>query len=131
MVEEDGKVLLKERKIKNNSSIVQRLQSHSPYLHKLLIMTDNQLHFYNAKTKLNLAQLQAVETIEGPVMVLAGPGTGKTQVLATRIGQILTETDMQASNILCLTFSNAGVESMEKRLVSLLGNIGEAIEVHP
>lgn len=93
-------------------------------------MTDHQFQFNNAKNKLNLAQLQAVETIEGPVMVLAGPGTGKTQVLATRIGQILTETDMQASNILCLTFSNAGVESMEKRLVSLLGNVGEEIEVH-
>ncbi len=110
--------------------IVQRLQSPFPYLHKFSIMSDSQFHFNNAKSKLNVAQLQAVETIEGPVMVLAGPGTGKTEVLATRIGQILTETDMQASNILCLTFSNAGVESMEKRLAKLLGKTGEEIEVH-
>jgi DNA helicase-2/ATP-dependent DNA helicase PcrA len=93
-------------------------------------MNTIQSPFQNAKAKLNAAQLQAVETIEGPVMVLAGPGTGKTEVLATRIGQILTETDMQASNILCLTFSNAGVESMEKRLQKLLGKTGEEIEVH-
>jgi len=93
-------------------------------------MNTIQSPFNTAKAKLNAAQLQAVETIEGPVMVLAGPGTGKTEVLATRIGQILTETDMQASNILCLTFSNAGVESMEKRLQKLLGKTGEEIEVH-
>jgi DNA helicase-2/ATP-dependent DNA helicase PcrA len=93
-------------------------------------MSDSKSHFNTAKSKLNAAQLQAVVSIEGPVMVLAGPGTGKTEVLATRIGQILTETDMQASNILCLTFSNAGVDSMEKRLSKLLGKVGEDIEVH-
>ena len=93
-------------------------------------MTSTQLHFSKAIEKLNKSQKEAVENIEGPLMVLAGPGTGKTEVLATRIGQILTETDMQASNILCLTFSNAGVQSMEKRLSSLLGQTGDEIEVH-
>ena len=93
-------------------------------------MTSTQLHFSKAIEKLNKSQKEAVENIEGPLMVLAGPGTGKTEVLATRIGQILTETDLQASNILCLTFSNAGVQSMEKRLSSLLGQTGEEIEVH-
>jgi len=124
-----GKIVLREI-LKYIFLIVQRLQSPFPYLHKFLIMNTNQSPFNNAKAKLNAAQLQAVETINGPVMVLAGPGTGKTEVLATRIGQILTETDMQASNILCLTFSNAGVESMEKRLQKLLGKTGEEIGVH-
>ena len=93
-------------------------------------MTPSQHQFAKAIEKLNTPQKEAVERIDGPVMVLAGPGTGKTEVLATRIGQILTETDMQPSNILCLTFSNAGVQSMEKRLLELLGPEGESIEVH-
>jgi len=93
-------------------------------------MFNNQSQFSNAKLKLNSSQLQAVERIDGPVMVLAGPGTGKTEVLAMRIGQILTETDMQASNILCLTFSNAGVDSMNERLSKLFGKTGEEVEVH-
>ncbi len=66
--------------------------------------------------KLNPAQKEAVETIEGPVMVIAGPGTGKTQVLALRIGNILKQTDTPADGVLCLTFTNSGVEAMKKRL---------------
>ena len=45
-----------------------------------------------------------MDTIEGPVMVIAGPGTGKTQILASRIGKILLETDVFPQNILCLTY---------------------------
>ena len=44
--------------------------------------------------KLNEKQKEAVDTIEGPVMVIAGPGTGKTQILAARIGKILLDTDV-------------------------------------
>lgn len=54
-------------------------------------------------------------------MVLAGPGTGKTQLLAARIGNILLQTDVQASNILCLTFSDAGVKAMRRRLLEFIG----------
>ncbi len=54
-------------------------------------------------------------------MVLAGPGTGKTQLLAARIGNILLQTDVQASNILCLTFSDAGVKAMRRRLLDFIG----------
>ncbi len=93
-------------------------------------MTSKHLHFNKAIGKLNKSQKEAVENIEGSIMVLAGPGTGKTQVLALRIGNILMETDMQASNILCLTFSNAGVQAMKKRLAELLGPTGEEIQVH-
>src|SRR3989344_5133357 len=66
--------------------------------------------------KLNAAQKQAVDTTEGPVMVIAGPGTGKTQGLALRVANILRKTQMRPSNILCLTFSNAGAKAMRERL---------------
>lgn len=55
--------------------------------------------------KCNPVQKKAIETIEGPVLVIAGPGTGKTQILALRIGKILLETDAKPSNILCLTYT--------------------------
>jgi DNA helicase II / ATP-dependent DNA helicase PcrA len=72
-------------------------------------------------SRLNPAQRSAVEQIEGPVMVVAGPGTGKTHILAARIGKILIETDTQAQNILCLTFTDAGVTAMRERLLQLIG----------
>lgn len=77
---------------------------------------------------LNYSQREAVETIEGPVLVIAGPGTGKTHILAARIGKILMETDAQAHNILCLTFTEAGVRSMRRRLIDFIGP--EAHRVH-
>jgi DNA helicase-2/ATP-dependent DNA helicase PcrA len=75
--------------------------------------------FEEAYEKLNDEQKVAVNTIEGPVMVIAGPGTGKTQILASRIGKILLETDAQPQNILCLTFTDAGVVAMRERLCTL------------
>ncbi|WP_207514764.1 ATP-dependent helicase [Longitalea luteola] len=71
--------------------------------------------------KLNPQQRIAVDTIEGPVMVIAGPGTGKTQILASRIGKILLDTDAQPQNILCLTYTDAGVVAMRKRLSQFIG----------
>src|SRR5215210_5087046 len=71
--------------------------------------------------KLNTEQRKAVDTIEGPVMVIAGPGTGKTQILSARIGKILLETDTRPDNILCLTYTEAGVIAMRKRLLSFIG----------
>lgn len=71
--------------------------------------------------KLNERQRLAVDTIEGPVMVIAGPGTGKTQILASRIGKILLETDALPENILCLTYTDAGVVAMRKRLLQFIG----------
>ena len=71
--------------------------------------------------KLNDNQRLAVDTIEGPVMVIAGPGTGKTQILASRIGKILLETDTLPENILCLTYTDAGVVAMRKRLLQFIG----------
>ncbi len=71
--------------------------------------------------RLNNAQKQAVDTIEGPVMVIAGPGTGKTQVLTLRIANILLKTDTSPDAILALTFTEAGVQAMRKRLLSIIG----------
>lgn len=79
---------------------------------------------------LNIAQKKAVETIEGPVMVIAGPGTGKTHILAARIGKILMETDAQPENILCLTYTDAGVWAMRKRLVEFIGIAGHKVAIH-
>jgi DNA helicase-2/ATP-dependent DNA helicase PcrA len=70
---------------------------------------------------LNERQRKAVDTIEGPVMVIAGPGTGKTQILASRIGKILLDTDVTPDNILCLTYTDAGVVAMRKRLLNFIG----------
>lgn len=72
-------------------------------------------------SKLNAAQKQAVDTIYGPVMVVAGPGTGKTQMLALRVCKILVETDVDASNLLCLTFTDAGTVAMRNRLLGIMG----------
>jgi len=71
--------------------------------------------------KLNKQQRLAVDAIEGPVMVIAGPGTGKTKILTSRIGKILLETDALPQNILCLTYTDAGVVAMRTKLREMIG----------
>src|SRR3954466_6721448 len=71
--------------------------------------------------RLNKEQQRAVDAIEGPVMVIAGPGTGKTQILAARIGRILLDTDALPENILCLTYTDAGTLAMRRRLQHFIG----------
>lgn len=78
--------------------------------------------FEEAYQKLNKEQKKAVNAIEGPVMVIAGPGTGKTTILTLRIAKILKETDAQPENILALTFTNSGVHAMRKRLITYIGD---------
>src|SRR5678810_1335992 len=77
--------------------------------------------FQEEYNRLNEHQKLAVDTIEGPVMVIAGPGTGKTQILSARIGKILLETDAQPYNILCLTYTEAGAIAMRKRILEFIG----------
>ena len=80
-----------------------------------------QQKFEEEYAKLNPQQQKAVDTTEGPVMVIAGPGTGKTQILAARIGKILMNPDVSADNILCLTYTDAGAIAMRRRLQSFIG----------
>ncbi len=79
---------------------------------------------------LNKEQRDAVDTVEGTVMVVAGPGTGKTQILTLRIANILRETDTSPENILALTFTEAGVSAMRKRLVSIIGQGGYKVGIY-
>src|SRR6201986_869493 len=79
------------------------------------------IKFQEALAGLNPEQLAAVNKMDGPVLVIAGPGTGKTQILAARIGKILLETDASAHEILCLTYTDAGAVAMRKRLFEFIG----------
>ncbi len=87
------------------------------------------MDFATSYQKLNTEQKKAVETIDGPVMVIAGPGTGKTQVLALRIAHILNSTDTPPDGILCLTFTNAGVKAMRERLLTLIGPTATRVKI--
>jgi DNA helicase-2/ATP-dependent DNA helicase PcrA len=78
--------------------------------------------------KLNQAQQSAVDYIYGPILVLAGPGTGKTQLLSARIANILQKTDANPQNILCLTFTENAAQNMRERLTSIIGD--GAYDVH-
>jgi DNA helicase-2/ATP-dependent DNA helicase PcrA len=71
--------------------------------------------------RLNQQQKIAVDTIEGPVMVVAGAGTGKTQTIALRIANILRITQAPPSSILCLTFTENAALNMRQRLISIVG----------
>ncbi len=80
--------------------------------------------------RLNTAQKEAVDTIEGPVMVIAGPGTGKTSILTLRIANIINKTDTSPENILALTFTESGAYAMRKKLVSLIGTAGYKVNIY-
>ncbi|OHA89337.1 MAG: hypothetical protein A2653_01445 [Candidatus Zambryskibacteria bacterium RIFCSPHIGHO2_01_FULL_43_25] len=81
----------------------------------------SEISFENAYKKLNKEQREAVDTVEGPVMVIAGPGTGKTSILTLRIANILRRTDTSPGSILALTFTESGVHSMRRKLVEIIG----------
>ena len=66
-------------------------------------------------------QREAVEYIQGSLLVIAGPGTGKTELLSMRVAEILKKTDANAGNILCLTFTNKAAANMRNRLQQLVG----------
>ena len=79
---------------------------------------------------LNAKQKQAVEQIDGPLMVIAGPGTGKTQLLSTRAAHIVQQTDISPYNILCLTYTDAAASEMRNRMQEIMGPTGGDISVH-
>ena len=79
---------------------------------------------------LTLIQQEAVDNIFGPIMVIAGPGTGKTQVLSARIANILKKTDSHPKNLLALTFTESGVQAMKQRLLKEIGSDAYYTEIH-
>ncbi len=89
-----------------------------------------QSRFEDEYNKLNARQKLAVDTIEGPVMVNAGPGTGKTQILSLRIGNILKQTDTHPNNILCLTYTDNGAVEMRNRLLRIIGSAAYGVRIH-
>jgi len=72
--------------------------------------------------ELNFAQKEAVDSIDGPVVVVAGPGTGKTKILTLRIANILIKTDTDPESILALTYTTAGVIAMRENLIKIIGD---------
>lgn len=88
------------------------------------------MDFEGRYKKLNAAQRLAVDTIDGPVMVVAGPGTGKTELLSMRAANILRTTDTLPENILCLTFTESGAAAMRQRLVQIIGKDAYKVAIH-
>lgn len=78
---------------------------------------------------LNQEQKAAVEYLEGPLLVLAGPGTGKTQLLSAKVAYILENTDTNPENILCLTFTESGASNMRERLGSMVGKAASNVNI--
>ncbi len=87
--------------------------------------------FQKAYQELNALQKQAVDHIDrGPLLVIAGPGTGKTQTLALRIANILLKTDAKPDNILALTFTDIAAKNMRERLLKIIGKEAYYLQIH-
>ncbi len=79
-------------------------------------------------SELNPQQKKAVDSLDGAVMLLAGPGSGKTQVLAMRIANIIRSTDTEAGSILALTYTDSAATNMSHRLAKLIGPAGYKVK---
>jgi DNA helicase II / ATP-dependent DNA helicase PcrA len=88
------------------------------------------MNYSKRYNKLNDSQKQAVDTIDGPLMVVAGPGTGKTELLSMRTANILRQTDTLPENILCLTYTDSGAASMRERLTEIIGKDAYKVSIH-
>jgi DNA helicase-2/ATP-dependent DNA helicase PcrA len=86
--------------------------------------------FNERYAKLNEQQKDAVDTIYGPVMVIAGPGTGKTEVLSMRIANLLSsDAQVQPHEILCLTYTDEATNSMRRRLLQIIDTAAHKVNI--
>ena len=88
------------------------------------------MDFQTRYATLNANQRQAVDYIHGSLLVIAGPGTGKTELLSMRTAQILRQTDTLPDSILCLTFTDSGAANMRQRLRQIIGEDAYKIAIH-
>ena len=79
--------------------------------------------------ELNECQLEAVKCGDGPTLVIAGAGSGKTRVLTTRIAYLIKEKKVDPKSILAITFTNKAAEEMKLRVCNMLGDIGNIIQI--
>lgn len=89
----------------------------------------NTENFKKNMQMLNPEQRKAVETLDGSVMVIAGPGTGKTQIIGMRTANIILNAWVDAGNILITTFTEAGVIAIRERLISMIGSDAYKVQV--
>jgi DNA helicase-2/ATP-dependent DNA helicase PcrA len=79
---------------------------------------------------LNDNQREAVDTTDGPLVVIAGPGTGKTQLLSMRVAAILKQPNNTPDQVLCLTFTDNAARNMQDRLVGIVGRPAYHVAIH-